>query len=442
MSDDSPSGKLTVVISAGVILVTALVLWSSGQLFDFGWSSKPAAAKPPPVRPAVEPEKDERGSVADTPVTLPMTETKSVMEKLLEKIRAMLRKGHAVPNEMVLTFKTRAELTDFVRNASLYGLKIVTTLNALNAVRVSFADDATLATYLAGLGDRAPSFEPNLWMTVPTLPKHDATNEGGNVPVGDKLLASVNALGDRSHWGDGVTVAVLDTGVKAHPTFGENQIEHVDLVNDGKVFHSHGTSVASLIGGQDEQVPGISPATHLLDIRVANDKGISVSSVLAQGIVEAVDRHAQIINVSLGGTESSPLLAQAVDYAVSRKVFVVAAAGNDGVNQLAFPAAMPEVVSIGAVDGALKQATFSNSGSNLRFSAPGVGLDTAWDTDKVALVSGTSQATAVVSGVIAANYSKGISYDQMLRQMQADAKATGAAPDKVGSGVVQVTGKK
>jgi hypothetical protein len=295
-----------------------------------------------------------------------------------------------------------------------------------------------LASYLAQAGSKRPAFESNQWLTVPTLPKTDTTNQGGTVPVGEKLLSSINATGDRTHWGDGVTVAVLDTGVLPHSTFGADQVTHIDLVNDGKEFHPHGTSVASIIASQDDRVPGVAPGTHILDIRVANDKGISVSSVLAEGIVTATDNHAQVINISLGGDDYSEALQQAVNYAVSQKVLVVAAGGNDRVDQLAVPARYNNVISVGAVDGANQQAYFSNSGSNLKFSAPGVGLITDWKTGTIASVSGTSQAAPVVSGVISANYTNGITYENMIRQMQTDALSTGAPRDKVGYGVIQV----
>jgi hypothetical protein len=252
-------------------------------------------------------------------------------------------------------------------------------------------------------------------------------------------LQSLNASGDRAAWGKGITVAVLDTGVKNHPTFAEGQVTHVDLVNDGSPMHSHGTSVASLIVGNDDRVPGVAPGAHILDIRVANDKGYSVSSVLAQGIIEAVNRGAQIINVSMGSYDDSLALRQAVGYAAQNNVFIVAAAGNDGYTELAYPAAIPSVISAGAVDAQGKQASFSNSGNNLDFAAYGVSLPTAWDTDKMASVSGTSQAAAVVTGVIAANLTLGVPYGQLIATMQKDAKATGASSAKVGSGIVQVT---
>src|SRR5436190_4127960 len=100
-------------------------------------------------------------------------------------------------------------------------------------------------------------------------------------------MAAIGSGCDRSAWGNSVTVAVLDTGILDHPTFGQNQVTHWDLVNDGLPFDSHGTSVASLIGGQNPQAPGVAPGAQIFDIRVANAEGTSIGSLLSEGIVLA-----------------------------------------------------------------------------------------------------------------------------------------------------------
>lgn len=363
-------------------------------------------------------------------------------DPLMASIRKVLETAHAVPNEALLTFKTRGELAAFLRQASGLGFKIISTVDGLNAVRVGFEDVGRLRDYLAAAKDAAPSLEANQWLTVPRLPKEDTSNQGGAVAVGENFLAEVNAVGDRTAWGKGIKVAVLDTGVKDHPTFGAGQVTHIDLVNDGKSLHSHGTSVASLIAGQDERVPGVAPGAEILDIRVADGKGYSVTSVLAQGIIEAANRGARIINISMGGYDDSALLRQAVAYAQQKGAFIVAAAGNESYDQLAYPAAIEQVVSVASVDGQNKQAYFSNSGKNLDFAAPGVGLSTAWETNMVATASGTSQSAGVVSGIMAANLSLGVRAPDLLRQMQRDARATGAPATQVGSGVARVTGRR
>ena len=237
-------------------------------------------------------------------------------------------------------------------------------------------------------------------------------NQLGTAPFGENTMAAIGAGGDRSTWGDRVTVAVLDSGVLDHPTFGPNQVTHVDLINDGQPFNSHGTSVASLIGGQNPQAPGVAPDAQILDIRVADASGSSVGSVLAQGIVQATDKRReghqyQPQAVAMGtcallACRPSPMRNW------QRGAVVVAAAGNDDYNQLAIPAAYPGVISVGAVDANNRQAYFSNSGQSLALTAPGVDVVTAWNTGQIALVSGTSQSSALVTGAVAAYLGWGV----------------------------------
>ena len=359
-------------------------------------------------------------------------------DPLMAEIVGKLNSPTSVPNEALLKFRDKAALAKFLKQAKGYGLEVVSSLDGLATARVRFAAPNQLRDYLAASGQDRPLMDANHWMTVPALAKPDPSNEGGTVPSGAQFLQAVNATGDRTDWGKGVTVAVLDTGVKTNPTFGDNQVSHVDLVNDGTPFHSHGTSVASLIAGQDERVPGVSPDANILDVRVANDKGYSVTSVLSQGILEAANRGAQVINISMGGYDDSEVLREAVAYALQRGAIIVAAAGNEKFDQLAYPARIPGVISVGSVDANGIQAYFSNSGSGLVYVAPGVGLPVAWDTNKMALASGTSQSAAVVSGIVAYYLGLGLTPQEALARMQANARATPGTPVQRGFGVPQV----
>ncbi len=439
MFEEQPNNPLVVVGAVVVIALAGMVAWSSlhepagrtGAVYvDAAVTARLGAEPPGPevsmnALPAVK---------TTEPGMLPFRSVDAVMAALLQALSS----PRAVPNEAVLTFRTRQAMKDFLRQASQHGLRVIGSVDGLHAVRVGFDDARSLRNYLSSAGADKPAVEANYWMVVPRLPKEDATNQGGVVPVGGRLFSDINAAGDRSQWGRGVTVAVLDTGVKAHPTFGETQVMHLDLVNDGKAFHSHGTSVASLIAGQDEQAPGVAPAASILDIRIADDKGYSVTSLVAQGIVEAVDRGVTLINISMGGYDDSGVLRQAVAYAASKGVPIFAAAGNDGYNQLAYPAAIPSVIAVGSVAGDDKQAYFSNSGSNLDLTAPGVGLITAWDVNKIASVSGTSQSSAVAAGAAAATASFGYRADTLESLLKQNARTTGASQDKIGAGVIQL----
>jgi thermitase len=243
---------------------------------------------------------------------------------------------------------------------------------------------------------------------------------------------------NRTGWGAGVTVAVLDSGVVDHPSLQGISITHLDLVNDGQEFHGHGTAMTSLITGSDEKVSGVAPAAKILDVRVADPQGASNTSLLSSGIVQAVDAGVKVINISLGSTQGSPVLDQAVAYAISRGAVIIAAAGNEQANMLSYPAALPGVVSVGAVDASGRQAWFSNSGQGLSLVAPGVGIVSAYTSNKLVIGSGTSQATAIVSGVAAYLAGRGYQPANIPTVLIRSARPTGAATTAVGAGIVRI----
>lgn len=439
--DDRTSTILAAVAGLALIVFAGWVVWGSGLFAGAGkaeleqGSAAPAAAGRPAAQLTQAPADEALGLSADRPgAGTAAGAAAEPKDRLMAEIVAKLKPETAVRNEALLTFRNKAALDRFLKQARAYGLEVVGALDALNAVRVRFASPESLRDYLAASGAERPSLEANHWMSVPSLAKPDPTNQGGAQPSGADFLKEINATGDRTQWGKGVTVAVLDTGVKTNPTFGDGQVSHVDLVNDGTAFHSHGTSVASLIAGQDERVPGVSPDANVMDIRVADSKGYSVTSVLAQGIMVAADRGAGVINISLGGYDDSDVLRQAIAYAMNKGVVVVAAAGNEKYDELAFPARIPGVISVGAVDGSGVQAYFSNSGQGLVFVAPGVSLPVAWDTYKMALASGTSQAAAVVSGEVAYYLGQGMNSQQAIAAMKANAQKLQGTPLQVGFG--------
>jgi thermitase len=239
-------------------------------------------------------------------------------------------------------------------------------------------------------------------------------------------------------WGKGVTVALLDSGVTDHPSLKNVSVTHVDLVNDGLEFNGHGTAMASLIAGDDALISGVSPAASILDVRVADSAGMSNTSLLSSAIVYAADSGAPIISISLGSNRWSPVLEQAVRYAMSKGVVVIAAAGNDGINGLSYPAGISGVVSVGAVDAAGKQAQFSNSGAGITLVAPGVGIVSAYANGTTVIGSGTSQATAIVSGTAAYFVWRGYQGVNVPTVLTRSARPTGAPQTAVGAGILHI----
>jgi subtilisin family serine protease len=209
--------------------------------------------------------------------------------------------------------------------------------------------------------------------------------------------------------GSGVIVAVIDTGVQLdHADLSANIGSGFDFVNnDNQAYddNGHGTHVAGIVGASNngEGTVGPSNSARLMPIKVLNASGYGYLSDVAKGIYYAVDNGARIINLSLGTTQDTVVLREAVRYAGQRGVLVVAAAGNSYGQSCMYPAAYAESICVVATDKDNKLASFSNVGGEL--SAPGVSNYATYLGNRYAYLSGTSMATPHISGAAATLFS-------------------------------------
>ncbi|MCG2784936.1 MAG: S8 family serine peptidase [Anaerolineae bacterium] len=219
------------------------------------------------------------------------------------------------------------------------------------------------------------------------------------------------AIGAPSAWAElpadapKVTVAVIDSGVCAeHPDLaGRIEAGWDFLENDAapQDDFGHGCSVAGIIAANTNDgigMAGVAPNAQIMPLRVLNASGVGSYSDVAAAIVYAADNGAQVINLSLGGSNPSSTLENAVNYAISKSVIVVAAAGNNGTEGVLYPAAYPDVVAVGSVDPDLQHSSFSNYGSQIDIWAPGRDILTTRSDGNHGLVSGTSFSAPYVAG--------------------------------------------
>ncbi|CAL9404439.1 type VII secretion-associated serine protease mycosin [Streptomyces griseomycini] len=231
----------------------------------------------------------------------------------------------------------------------------------------------------------------------------------------------------RTTKGEGVVVAVLDTGVDAdHPDLEGNVLPGTDLVGFGAepgdpAWARHGTNMAGIIAGHGhgpgnaDGVMGIAPEAEILPVRVIlEDRDPSRAkarstrgNALAEGIRWAADHGADVINLSLGDDSASAHPErgedEAIQYALRKGVVVVASAGNGGEkgDRVSYPAAYPGVITATAVDRYGTRAPFSTRRWYATVSAPGVDVIIADPDRKYYKGWGTSAAAAFVSGAVA-----------------------------------------
>jgi subtilisin family serine protease/Leucine-rich repeat (LRR) protein len=216
-----------------------------------------------------------------------------------------------------------------------------------------------------------------------------------------------------------ITVAVIDSGICA---------DHLDLsgrIGSGWDFldndavpqddFGHGCAVAGVIAANPNNgigIIGVAPNAQIMSLRVLNAQGVGTYSDVAAAMVYAADNGAAIINLSLGGASPSSILEDAVNYATSRGVMVIAAAGNTGQEGVLYPAAYEPVIAVASVDPDLQRSSFSSYGLEIDLLAPGHDILTTKRDGSYGLMSGTSFAAPHVTGVAVVETGRG--YELLL----------------------------
>lgn len=209
-----------------------------------------------------------------------------------------------------------------------------------------------------------------------------------------------------------VTVAVVDTGVDLdHPDLYEQLVPGWDAVSndsDPQDENRHGTMVAGIIGASSDNGRGIAGGTfrtRIQPVRALDAYGRGSYADVAEGITWAADNGADVINLSLGGASSSTVLADAVAYAQSKGILVVAAAGNSSGPEPIYPGALPGVLTVAATDANGQITWFSSQGPWVDVAAGGVDVIStnlgAGPADSYAAASGTSFAAPMVAAAAA-----------------------------------------
>ena len=213
---------------------------------------------------------------------------------------------------------------------------------------------------------------------------------------------------DISTGSSSITIAVLDSGADMnHPELAGRIIQGFDFVNNDNLpqdDYGHGTHVAGIAAASANNgigIAGVSWGAMIMPVKVLNSSGGGRFSDVAAGIVWATDHGAQIINMSLGGSNFSQTLEDAVNYSTARGTLLLAASGNSNTNMVLYPARFPQVMAVAATDASNQRASFSNYGPEVEIAAPGAGILSLWTGGGYNTISGTSMATPYVSGLAA-----------------------------------------
>jgi thermitase len=213
----------------------------------------------------------------------------------------------------------------------------------------------------------------------------------------------------------GILVAILDTGIdRDHEDLVGRVVTEANFSDSSVVddLHGHGTHIAGIIAANADNgigITGVAPGYLIMNVKVADDRGRCDAAAIAEGIVWAVDSGANILNISLRVSEPSDELEEAVAYAWSHGVIIIAAAGNDGGSAPQYPAYYSESIAVTATREDGSRAPLANYGDWVDVAAPGYQVYSTLPDNEYGYKTGTSQATAHVAGLAALLY--GIAID-------------------------------
>ena len=385
---DFTNSQKTIIILAIVAVVTIFILWPDS-------SEKPSKARHAEAQPQ---ETESRGPARRFHIT--HVDDDTAVNRLRPSEQKHLDSTKIAPGQTTLIAKDDEQYLAILERLAELGIRPRGTLEALRSINV-ILNDATLDRLKNEFDDIAAAQDNIVWIPEDSIEPWSGRLGPG---FGSRLLDWLGIDAAKEKRGDGVTVAVLDTAISKSVVNQNADIKQIDLFDYSQNASEtgHGNAVASLLVADDRELSGLAPSIELLSIPVLDANGEGSAFDLAKGIIAAVDAGANVISMSLGSYTNSALLKAAVDYAASAGVVLVGAAGNDGVNQVLYPAAYDNVIAVGAVDANANAAGFSNTGGEISLAAPGVGINSAWtEGSGIASFSGTSAGVPGVVGVIA-----------------------------------------
>ncbi|WP_435332489.1 S8 family peptidase [Haloarchaeobius sp. TZWWS8] len=286
-----------------------------------------------------------------------------------------------------------------------------------------------------------------------------AQTQGWGIDRTDADVAHANG-----ETGSGADIAILDTGIDSdHPDLQANLGSGKSFVQcstkggcrfgakpaDNTCYESwdddndHGTHCAGIANAVDntEGVVGVSTQATLHAVKVLDKCGSGSFSDIAAGVEYTADQGWDVASMSLGGSSGSQALHDAVQYAVNKGVFVVAAAGNDGPcsDCVGYPAAYSEVVAVSSTNSSDGLSSFSSTGPEVEIAAPGtdiyssVATNGGYDT-----FSGTSMACPHVAGAAGQLMANGYTNTEARNQLTSTAEDIGLASNESGAGLLDV----
>jgi len=355
-----------------------------------------------------------------------------------------------VPNQLMVRFAghfSREDAEKELSKSTSYPFTLEeTALSKLNYYKVNLSSKENDSEVLEKLSQNSSivNAEPDFILDINGVEPNDTkySSQWGLTAIGAPE-AWLKTVGDSD-----IVVAVIDTGVEyTHPDLSANIWENNDEIADNGIddddngyvddvrgydfvtisdsyvyegedpgpsdndpidVQGHGTHVAGTVAAEGNNgmgVSGVSWAVSIMPVRAGfkntSGGGSLLNSNIVNAIMYAADNGANVISMSFGSSYNSSTQRTAVEYAASKGVILVAAAGNSNSTSKHYPAAYDDVISVGSTSSTGKKSSFSNYGDWVDISAPGSGIISTYLDGTYRTMSGTSMATPMLSGAAA-----------------------------------------
>jgi hypothetical protein len=299
-----------------------------------------------------------------------------------------------IANELIIRLKPGANIDEI---AKALGAKVVARLDKQNLYRLRFEDSASAEAAKSTLASNPEvgSVENNYGIERP----------GGGRPVLSTSATPPSLQLSPPPDTGGVIVGLIDTGVQSLGSdLDKFVLKQLSVAGESQLdpsVPSHGTSMlATLLSGLAASSGDGSSSVRVLPVDVYGRSGSTTTFQVAEGIVQAINSGANVINMSLGSEANSPFLAEIIREASRNNITFIGAAGNQPVTTPYYPAAFPEVVAVTAVEHG-EIAPYANRGSFVSVGAPGTSV--VFYNGSGYYVVGTSSAAAFTSGLAASH---------------------------------------
>ncbi|MDD4124519.1 MAG: S8 family serine peptidase [Eubacteriales bacterium] len=319
-----------------------------------------------------------------------------------------------------------------------------------NFTPLAYSSERIFLVYLVNVGDFVAEYANIIDYAIPDVNIYGFFEEAVMSAPNYWELDAINADNALTSGGEGVVVAVLDSGINrshellanANISEGWNAVTGETGVYDDEI--GHGTKITGIIVST---VSGIAKGASVLPVKITSDGRSILTSSLVSGIYYAADYGADVINMSFGGYDENKAESDAVEYAAGKGCILVAAAGNEGrdmgyAGKLSYPASYDSVISVASSGRDGRACAFSQYNSCIDIAAPGEELTVLAFSEGISTTvaeNGTSYSTAFVSGAAAlAVYNSPRKLDSISFKKLLEYSSSTERNDRLGWGVINL----